>query len=468
MTVAIATCLECSQSLCILIVGVSLLSAEGSWSSEKVCAYQDVLDYLNLTKTNELFFMTRPVKDYKQPTQVCLEVQLYAILDVREIDQTFIPYVWIVASWYNQHIWWNPEDFCGIETVSIPTDVLWKPDICIDEMTEKDKAPPSPHLTIYSNGLVNVQNDQVLVSTCRMHVYKFPFDIQRCNLSFKSVVHSVNEIQLVHQLSSTEDTHATMRTQYEWLFISMTVTNKTVVMFNIEQDVLVYTISMKRRSVLYIVNFLLPLLIFLCLDLASFLISDTGGEKLSFKVTVTLAVTVMQLILNEILPASSDRIPLIVVYCIGIFGLMMLSLLETILVMYLIGKDSEDKETDGDRRRREEKRNDSSHQDGHNGEDKRWTAYLCDVSADQAPSGPLKGSSSLSMEERCVSEKLSDELREVVKALALLINSKKEDRRPGYWTRKSKTINRAFFIFHVMSTTLFLVCMFTIWSDPQE
>lgn len=45
--------------------------------------------------------------------------------------------------------------------------------------------------------------------------------------------------------------------------------------------------------------------------MASFLISDNGGEKLSFKVTVLLAVTVMQLILNEILPSSSNRIPLI-------------------------------------------------------------------------------------------------------------------------------------------------------------
>lgn len=68
---------------------------------------------------------------------------------------------------------------------------------------------------------------------------------------------------------------------------------------------------MKRRSVLYLVNFILPVLLFLCLDLASFMISDRGGEKLGFKVTVLLAVTVMQLILNEILPSSSDRIPLI-------------------------------------------------------------------------------------------------------------------------------------------------------------
>lgn len=68
---------------------------------------------------------------------------------------------------------------------------------------------------------------------------------------------------------------------------------------------------MKRRSTLYIINFLLPILFFLSLDFASFLISDSGGEKLGFKVTVLLAITVMQLILNEILPSSSNTIPLI-------------------------------------------------------------------------------------------------------------------------------------------------------------
>lgn len=68
---------------------------------------------------------------------------------------------------------------------------------------------------------------------------------------------------------------------------------------------------MKRQSLLYIVNFLLPILFLLSLDIASFFISEREGEKLSFKVTVLLAVTLMQLLLNEILPSSSDQIPLI-------------------------------------------------------------------------------------------------------------------------------------------------------------
>ncbi|KAM4524027.1 5-hydroxytryptamine receptor 3A-like [Odontesthes bonariensis] len=403
--------------------------------------------------------MTRPVKNYKRPTLVTLEVLLYAILDVKEIDQTFVPYVWILLIWQNDYIHWNPSDFCGIERVTLPTEILWKPDLTIEEMTERDKAPPSPHLTIDNDGKVYVQNDQVLVSTCRMQVYKFPFDVQSCTLSFKSVIHSANEIKLFHNLNSSvtaEWSRELMRTQYEWLFVDMTVTNKTVVPFGDEQDTIIYTISMKRRSVLYIVNFLVPVLFFLCLDLTSFLISDRGGEKLSFKVTVLLAVTVMQLILNEILPSSSDKVPLIAVYCIGIFALMMLSLLETILVMYLMEKDSASQED----------ATDINQSVGESSGGKRGRAI--NLRSCEGATSLFQGGISQSTEEPHAFEKLSYELKEVVRILTLLLNNSKNEGKPGYWTKTTKTINRAYFIFYVTAASLFIICMFSIWTNEEE
>uniref|UniRef100_A0A3B5PYV4 Uncharacterized protein n=1 Tax=Xiphophorus maculatus TaxID=8083 RepID=A0A3B5PYV4_XIPMA len=217
------------------------------------------------------------------------------------------------------------------------------PDMTIEEMTEQDKASPSPNLNIRNYGWVEFRNDQVVISTCRMRVYKFPFDVQSCNISFKSIMYSDEEIKLFYYKNNSEISEwsrKAMETQYEWLFVSMTVTSKTVNHFGFNQTMIVYTINMKRRSVLYIANFLLPVFFFLCLDFASLLMSDTGGEKVGFKITILLAVTVMQLILNDILPSSSDKIPLIAVYCIGTFALMLLSLLETILVIHLINRDA--------------------------------------------------------------------------------------------------------------------------------
>lgn len=51
-------------------------------SSERNCSYHDVLKHLNLTRNKELFSMIRPAKNYKEPTNVMLDVQLYAVMDV--------------------------------------------------------------------------------------------------------------------------------------------------------------------------------------------------------------------------------------------------------------------------------------------------------------------------------------------------------------------------------------------------
>ncbi|XP_044035404.1 5-hydroxytryptamine receptor 3A-like [Siniperca chuatsi] len=455
-------------------------------SSKGNCGYQDVLNHLNLTKNNDLYTMARPVKNYTSTTNVHLQMLFYGILDVKEIDQAFVPYVWIFMSWENEHISWHPRDFCGLDRVIVPTYVLWKPDLAIEEIlhhtvdyadlcfmvlltisyvkfhlkhkafaimcvclfsyrTEMDKAPPSPYLYISFSGRVSIVNDMMLASTCKMHIYKFPFDIQSCDLSFKSAIYPG-------------------------------LTNKTVDNFGFKQSVIVYTVTMKRRSVFYIVNFLLPILFFLCLDLASFLISDRGGEKLSFKVTVLLAVTVMQLILNEILPSSSDKIPLIVAYCIGIFGLMMLSLLETILVMYLMEKDlaSQDNEADKDQSLSEDC-NKQGKVNFHKcfRDEKKWThcVSVCDGSADETPSellsSAIEGSSSKLTESHAL-EKVSDDLREVEKTLTALLNSRKEEWKPGYWTKVAKRINKVFSIIYVTGVSLFLVFIFLTWNYTAD
>ncbi|XP_059181175.1 5-hydroxytryptamine receptor 3A-like [Centropristis striata] len=442
---------------------------EDAKSSIGNCTLRDVLRYLKLSKTNENS-MVRP-GNQGSPTKIDLYVMVFAIIDVNEKDQKFVSYLWIDMIWHDENVTWNPDDFCNITNINVPTEVVWTPDLTIEEMTEKDKALPSPYVWVFNNGKIFQRISMVVTSTCKMEVYKFPFDVQSCNLSFKSVMHSDDHILFLETGSSSLNwSKKMMLTQSEWLFIDMLSNNKTTNNFGVNQKILVYTITMKRRPVLYVANFLLPVLFFFCLDLASFLISETGGEKLSFKVTVLLAITVMQLILNEILPSSSDSVPLVAIYCIGMFGLMMISLFETILVMYLMGKDNE---ADEDQRLKSE-----------DCEDKRskvsccscckvlkkWThcAHVCDVSVDEPPSELLsatkEGSSRELTEESVALEKLSDELKEVIQ----LLNSREEAGKLGYWTRVAKTINKVFFISYVTVAIVFLVVIFSLWNSEID
>ncbi|XP_077959433.1 5-hydroxytryptamine receptor 3A [Gasterosteus aculeatus] len=110
-----------------------IIFTDGS-SSQKVCSYQDVVEYLNLTADNSVFRMTRPVLDHKRPTVVQLDIILFALLAVIEKTQTFVPFVWVIMKWNNERISWDPAQFCGITQISIPKEMLWKPDLFIYEI----------------------------------------------------------------------------------------------------------------------------------------------------------------------------------------------------------------------------------------------------------------------------------------------------------------------------------------------
>ncbi|XP_037546868.1 5-hydroxytryptamine receptor 3C-like [Nematolebias whitei] len=419
------------------------------------CTYQNVLNFLNLTKSNEMYTMSRPTSHYKNETLIFLDMAIYAILDVKESDQTFISYIWIDMAWANPLLGWNESIFCGISQLTVPTEVLWKPDLTIEEMVEKDKAPPSPFLKVFSNGLVEYRNDQVVISTCRMRVYRFPFDFQSCNISFKSVLHSDEELKILYyenDTALTEWSREVMQTQYEWLFMNQSVTKKTVSYFGFNQTVIVHTITMKRRSSLYVANFLLPVLFFLCLDFASLLMSE-GGDKIGFKVTVLLAVTVMQLILNEILPVSSNNIPLVVIYCIGIFGLMLLSLMETILVKYLMEKDSASQDSNTDNGMKMNERGDN--------QNLKNSSFISDEMAYQTSSAYKEGSSSQLAELFLVMEKALEELQEI----KLLTNNRQTR---GYWTRLANRINKVFTVFYITAVIVFLCTLFPLWMSQSD
>lgn len=70
-------------------------------------------------------------------------------------------------------------------------------------------------------------------------------------------------------------------------------------------------VSMLRKPMLYVIDFIIPLFYFLIMDLASFFISEARGEKLSFKVTILLSISVLLLLLADILPSTEKDMPIL-------------------------------------------------------------------------------------------------------------------------------------------------------------
>ncbi|KAK3532820.1 hypothetical protein QTP86_032105 [Hemibagrus guttatus] len=80
-----------------------------------------------------------------------------------------------------------------------------------------------------------------------------------------------------------------------------------------------YTVTMRRRTLYYGLNLLIPCVLISGLALLVFLLPADSGEKISLGITVLLSLTVFMLLVAEIMPATSDSVPLIgTAYCLSV------------------------------------------------------------------------------------------------------------------------------------------------------
>lgn len=56
--------------------------------------------------------------------------------------------------------------------------------------TEDPQSPTVPFLSLSSDGTINLWKPIRIMSTCNLDIYKFPFDTQKCNLTFGTYVHT--------------------------------------------------------------------------------------------------------------------------------------------------------------------------------------------------------------------------------------------------------------------------------------
>ncbi|XP_041076979.1 5-hydroxytryptamine receptor 3A-like [Polyodon spathula] len=318
-----------------LFICVAVSSAT---ATDKVCSYYDVYRYLNLSQSNELLTSVRPVKDWRTPTTVHLAANIYAILGVVEKTQVFTSFFQVQMHWKNEFLFWDKDQFCGIKSITVPYDLLWKPDIRVLEFIDEDVSLKEAFLSIRSNGMVVINKTLRIVSTCTIFAKQFPFDEQNCNLTFLSYQYLTGDIQLESEFNSSEIFFFSknyIESEGEWELKGITVFQSSL---NLEKEplaTLVYQVSLKRKYMLYVLNLLVPAAFLLMLDLASYFIPEPSGEKLGFKITVILGFSVLQLLLSGILPSNGRIPPLIAIIFASIFTFMLLSLLQTIFVKYL-------------------------------------------------------------------------------------------------------------------------------------
>ncbi|XP_072224844.1 5-hydroxytryptamine receptor 3A-like isoform X2 [Leuresthes tenuis] len=423
---------------------LALFGVSSSQSSE--CSYSGLLNHLNLTNPEKILLIRRPVKNWTSTTLVQLDMLLFGILDVDEKSQTVTSHNWIEMQWTNEFLTWNSSDFCGIDTLSFPRSMIWIPDINIQEdASDSGSVQMDPVVIIQPSGLMSTTARQRLTFTCQFRLSLFPFDKQHCNITFSSMSSDMRSIILGTVRNSTTLTRISehvMITQGEWKLNSMEIVEEKVQHEHLLSSKLIYMVTLERKPMLYVINLIVPLFYLLVLDLASFFISEAGGEKLGFKVTVLLSISVLLLILKDILPSTEDDLPMIAQYCVSVFTMVWLSVLEAMLTSFLLDLDeSHGKKAQGSADTQED-------------------IQLGAKSQKEPPGVEEKGQVEAGKRDRDLLKLILEEVR----ASRQLAGSQgKDQRRPGFYSKLAKTIDTLFFICYFLTVQIFLFYMCISW-----
>ncbi|XP_054872387.1 5-hydroxytryptamine receptor 3A-like [Amphiprion ocellaris] len=275
-----------------------------------------------------------PVKSFSYPVNITISITVVGILGVDEKTQTLTTVLWQVLEWDIEGLSWEEEE-CGAKRVSVPRENLWVPDIHIAEFIGEDGSPRIPYVYLNNTGHVYDDKPVKVVSSCQLGIYTFPFDIQNCSLTFGSYLHFATDIMMIQGSTSEEilqESREVLQTNEEWELADIGVADSTLALEDGSYSEIKYFLILRRRPVLYVVNLLIPSCFLITVDLFSFLLPPQSVDRSSFKMTLILGYTVFLLIMNNLLPATGEKTPLISVFFSLSLALMVTSLLETVFI----------------------------------------------------------------------------------------------------------------------------------------
>lgn len=245
---------------------------------------------------------------------ISIDTALRELVEINEKFQTLKLKIWVRLNWTDCNLQWNPSDFNDLDRIYVNYDHIWTPDITLYEGISEFGSMPQVkdyRAEILSEGLVSYNFPSTITTACSIDVTFFPFDIQKCDLTFGSWIYGGNHLA-VYRYSSTADTSSFLD-HNEWHLVSMD-TERVERYYNCCEypfSKVVFHLVIQRESKFYLITIIFPCILVTSLTFIGFCLPPSCSEKISLQITVLLSITVFLLLIQDKLPSSSDTFPII-------------------------------------------------------------------------------------------------------------------------------------------------------------
>ena len=188
-------------------------------------------------------------------------------------------------------------------------------------------------LVIRKDGNCTWNAPATLLSQCKINVSRFPFDEQECHVSIGSWTYTGYKINMTYFEQNADLSNFIENGEWE---VESALLHNRMKQYGLEKipypDVTL-TLKIHRRSLYYGLNIVIPCALIAVLALFSFVLPSDHGERMSLVITVLLALSVYMLIVSSSLPETSDAVPTLGIYCLGIIITIALCLCATCITL---------------------------------------------------------------------------------------------------------------------------------------
>ncbi|XP_018016609.2 neuronal acetylcholine receptor subunit alpha-5-like [Hyalella azteca] len=276
----------------------------------------------------------RPVLNASHAVVIQLGITLTQIFDMDEKNQVLTTNVWLDQEWVDQLLSWDPADYNGLETVRLPCERIWLPDIVLyNNADDYTRGYMNSKAMVSHNGKVFWPPPTKFRSTCPVDVTYFPFDDQTCILKLGSWIYDGFQVDVTNRTADVDLTNYI--SNGEWELLEARIIRNVIYYSCCPEpfpDVTI-TITIRRKTLYYMYNVVLPCMMMSVLTLLVFCLPPDSGEKIALGVTVLLAFSVFMLAIAEKMPETSESIPLIGIYLTAVMTITSISIIMTVIVL---------------------------------------------------------------------------------------------------------------------------------------
>ncbi|KAH9282909.1 Acetylcholine receptor subunit beta-like 2 [Echinococcus granulosus] len=292
--------------------------------------------------------LIRPETPSEAPTVVHLGLRLSQFINVDEQKEVIQTQVWLEQEWQDVHLLWDPACFGGVESIHVPAEDLWRPDIVLyNNVDGKYEITTLTRAEVFFNGTVRWMPPALYLSACRIDMEYFPYDEQTCSMRFGSWTYDGSKVDLRHHLQKyapelsrplyidyAADLHDFGSTiEYDVISVSAVCYDHIYQHSPHPYPEVVFQFRMRRRTAFHTFNLLLPCVAIAVLAVMTFLLPPECREKISLSITTLLALTLFFLLISKMAPPTSLAVPLIGKYLLFTIALITSSIFLTVVVL---------------------------------------------------------------------------------------------------------------------------------------